>query len=122
MSELDTVEIESALKELTNATTQIRLAMIVTPDGLTLAYEGSIDDVENAGALCIELQLVCDKIMSELDGGQFREMFIRSNTSCVTILPIEDKGILACMTTTDINSRMMMHLTWKAVNKLDKLM
>ncbi len=119
---LDISQIEFTLKKLTDSISQIQLSMIVTPDGLILAYEGKVEDAENVAALCIELELVCDKITSQLDGGKMREMFIRSDTSSLTILPISNKGILACLTTTDINSRMMMHVTWKTVNQLDKMM
>ncbi len=119
---LDIAQIESTLKQLTGSIPQIQLSMIVTPDGLTLAYEGKVEDAENVGALCIELELICKKITLQLDGGQLKEMFIRSDTSSITILPITDKGILACLTSTDINSRMMMHVTWKTVNQLDKIM
>lgn len=122
MTTLETDKIEATLKQLTDSIPQIQLSMIVTPDGLILAYHGKVEDSENVGALCIELELVCNKIVSQLDDGNLKEMFIRSDRSSVTILPISDKGILACLTTTDINSRMMMHITWKAVNQLDKMM
>jgi len=118
-------EIESILKQLTESNPQILLSMIVSPDGFNLAHHGKVDDPENVGALYSELELICKKIMSELKSGRMKEMFIRSESACVTILPIceaEDKGILACMTTADINSRMMMHITWKAVNQLNKVM
>jgi len=118
---LDISQIESILKHLTDSIPQIKLSMIVSPDGLTLAYYGDVDDAENVGALCIELELICEKISTQLDGGKIRETFIRSDTSSVTILPIADKGILACLTSTDVNSRMMMHITWKAVDQLEKL-
>lgn len=119
---MDIDQIESILKQLTESIPQIELSAIVTPDGLILAFDGKVEDAENVGALCIELELVCNKITSQLDGGQLKEMFILSNTSCITILPISDKGILACITRTDVNSRMMMHITWKAVKQLDKVM
>ena len=118
---MDIPKIEAILKHLTDSIPQIKLSMIVTPDGLTLSYEGEVDDAENVGALCIELELICGKICSQLDNGQLKEMFIRSDKSSMTILPIENKGILACLTATDINSRMMMHVTWKAVEALEKI-
>jgi len=122
LSTLDIHQIESTLQQLTDSIPQIQLSMIISPDGLTIAYSGKVDDAENVGGLCIELQLVCNKITSELDGGQLKEVFMRSDRSATTILPISNKGILACLTTTDINSRMMMHITWKAVDRLDLLM
>lgn len=96
--------------------------MIISPDGLTLAYEGNVDDHERTGALYIELQLLCEKIMSELNYGNLEEMFIRSASGCVVMLPIRNKGILACMSTPDVNSGIMQLVTWKAVNKLNKAM
>jgi len=119
---LDIHQIESTLQELTDSIPQIQLSMIISPDGLTIAYSGKVDDAENVGGLCIELKLICNKITSELDGGQLKEVFIRSDKSATTILPISNKAVLACLTTTDINSRMMMHITWKAVDQLDQLM
>ncbi len=116
---MDISKIESTLSLLTNSISQMMLSMIITPDGLTLAYEGKVDDAENVGALCIELQLVCDKIMLQLEGGALKEIFIRSENHCVIILPIKDKGILACMTTTDVNSRIMTTIAWKAILQLE---
>ena len=118
---MDIPQIESIIKQLTDSVPQIQLSMIVTPDGLTLAYEGDVEDEENVGALCIELELICTKICSQLDGGKLRETFIRSDKSSITILPIANKGILACLTSTDINSRMMMHVVWKTVSQLEKI-
>lgn len=112
--------IDSVLKELNDVNSQILLSMVVTPDGLVLAYEGSVDNFEQVGALYIELQLICRKIMSELNCGELEEMFIRSKSGCVTLLPITDKGLLACMSTPDVNSSKMQMYTWKAVNRLSQ--
>lgn len=119
---MDIQQIESTLKSLNDSNQKILLSVIVSLDGLTLAYEGNVDEPERVGALYIELQLVCEKIMSELKYGKLEEMFIRSDSGCVTILPIVNKGILACMSTPDINSSAMQLVTWKAINKLNKIM
>lgn len=119
---MDISSIESTLKSLNDSNPQILLSMIVSPDGLTLAYEGAVDDSERVGALYIELQLICEKIMSELRYGNLEEMFIRSASGCVVIHPISNKGILACLSTPDVNSGLMQIVTWKAVNKLNKVM
>ena len=119
---MDIQKIESTLKSLNESNHKILLSMIISPDGLTIAYEGNVDESDRVGALYIELQLVCEKILSELKYGQFEEMFIRSGSGCVTILPILKKGILACMSTPDINSGTMQIVTWKAINKLNKIM
>lgn len=119
---MDIAQIESTLKELNGSNPQLLLSMIVSSDGLIIAYEGSVDESDKVGALYIELQLVCEKILSELNYGRFEEMFIRSESGCVTILPIPNKGILACMSTPDINSGTMQMVTWKAINRLNKFM
>ena len=119
---MDIQQIESTLASLLETNKQILLSMIVSPDGLTIAYEGNVDDSERVGALYIELQLVCEKIMSELKYGRLEEVFLRSESGCVTILPIRNKGILACLSTPDINSAAMQLITWKAINKLNKIM
>ncbi len=119
---MDIHEIESTLKLLNDSNPQILLSMIISPDGLALAYEGNVDDHERTGALYIELQLICEKIMSELDYGKVEEMFIRSASGCVVMLPIANKGILACMSTPNVNFSVMQLVTWKAVNKLSKVM
>jgi predicted regulator of Ras-like GTPase activity (Roadblock/LC7/MglB family) len=119
---LPATDLESILKELNETNPSILLSIIVSPDGLVIAHEGNVQDPDRVAALYIELQLVCDKIMAQLQYGQVEEMFIRSESGCVTILPIFDKGILACMSTPEVNSGMMQLITWKAVNKLAKVL
>lgn len=119
---LEEREINSVLKELNNTNHQVLLSMVITPDGLTLAYEGNVDDFEKVGALYIELQLTCRKIMSELKYGDLEEIFIRSKSGCIVLLPVVDKGLLACMSTPDMNSSKMQMVTWKAVNRLSKIL
>lgn len=119
---MDIPEIELTLKTLNDSNPQILLSMIISPDGLSLAHHGNVDDHERVGALYIELQLICEKIMSDLNYGAVEEMFIRSASGCVVILPVVDKGILACLSTPDVNSGTMQLVTWKAVNKLRKVM
>jgi predicted regulator of Ras-like GTPase activity (Roadblock/LC7/MglB family) len=119
---LEDITIESVLKELNDNNPQILLSMVITPDGLALAYEGNVDDFEKAGALYIELQLVCKKIISELNYGGLEEIFIRSESGCVVLLPIADKGLLACLSSLEINASKIQILTWKTINRLSRIM
>ena len=119
---MDEKGIDAVLEELNSSNPQILLSMVVTPDGLALAYRGNVDDFERVGALYIELQLVCRKIMAELNYGELEEMFIRSKSGCVVLLPIANKGLLACMSTPDVNSSKLQMFTWKSVNRLVELM
>lgn len=115
-------DISEVLKELNKSNDQILLSMVVSDDGLTLAHEGSVKDPDKFGASYIELELVAEKIMSDLEYGKFEEMFIRSGAGCVSIMPIFDKGVLACMSTPDITPGKIQMLTWKAINKLNNIM
>lgn len=115
-------DLELVLQELNRANPSILLSIVISPDGLVIAHEGKVQDADRVAALYIELQLVCGKIIDELQYGQVEEMFIRSSSGCVTILPIFDKGILACMSTPEVNSGVMQLVTWKAVNKLARLL
>jgi len=115
-------DIDSLLESLNRTNPQILLSMVISPDGLVVAYVGNVDDFEKVAALYIELQLVCRKIMSELTYGELEEMFIRSASGCVVLLPIADKGLLACMSTPDINASKMQMFTWKTVNRLAKIL
>lgn len=115
-------DLESVLQELNSANPNILLSIVVSPDGLVIAHEGNVQDADRVAALYIELQLVCGKIIDELQYGQVEEMFIRSSSGCVTILPVFEKAILACMSTPDVNSGMLQLVTWKAVNRLARLL
>ncbi|HEC19374.1 MAG TPA: hypothetical protein ENI97_08520 [Gammaproteobacteria bacterium] len=114
--------IDSVLEELNQSHPQILLSMVITPDGLALAYCGNVDDFERVGALYIELQLVCRKIMAELDYGDVEEMFVRSKSGCVMLLPVAEKGLLACLSSSDVNAAKMQMFTWQAVNKLSRIL
>jgi predicted regulator of Ras-like GTPase activity (Roadblock/LC7/MglB family) len=115
-------DINSVLKTLNNTNQQILMSMIISPNGLALSYEGNVDDFERVGALYIELQLVCRRIMLELNYGELEEMFIRSKSGCIVLQPISDKGLLACMSTPDVNFSKMQMFSWKAVNQLAQIM
>jgi len=119
---LEIEEINSTLKELNNSNPEILLSMLVSSDGFTIAHEGDVEDSDRVGALYIELQLVCNKIMSELQYDELEEMFIRSKSGCVTIMPIRDKGLIACMSTPKLNAGNLQILVWRAASKLSNIL
>lgn len=119
---MDTEDLSSALEALNQSSNQILLSMVVSNDGLTLAHVGSTHDPEKFGASYIELQLVADKIMSELEYGNVEELFIRSGAGCVSIMPIFDKGVLAVVSTPDLTAGKLQILTWKSIKKLNDIM
>lgn len=121
-AQLETEEIKAVLRELNNSNNQILLSMIVSSDGFTLAHEGDAIDPDKVAASYIELQIVAEKIMSGLEYGNLEEVFVRSGHGCIAIMPISDKGILACMSKPDLTSGTLQILTWKTINTLNKLM
>ena len=121
-AQLEAKDLKVVLKELNSSNNQILLSMVVSSDGLTLAHEGETTDPEKFGASYIELQLVAERIMSELEYGELEEIFVRSGAGCIAIAPIFDKGVLACMSTSDVTPGSLQIQTWKAINKLGKIM
>ncbi len=119
---METEDLKAVLNELNSSNNQILLSMIVSNDGFTLAHEGDAIDPDKVAASYIELQLVAEKIMSGLEYGKLEEVFVRSGQGCIAIMPISDKGLLACMSTPDLTPGTLQILTWKAINKLNKIM
>ena len=115
-------DLEAVLKELNSSNSEILLSMVVSSDGFTLAHVGDTVDPDKFGALHIELQLIAEKITSELEYGDLEEIFVRSGQGCISVMPITDKGVLACMSTPNITPGTLQILTWKAINKLGKIM
>jgi predicted regulator of Ras-like GTPase activity (Roadblock/LC7/MglB family) len=119
---LETEDLIAVLKELNQSNDQILLSMVVSNDGLTLAHEGNTQDPDKFSASYIELELVADKVMSELEYGKLEELFIRSAAGCVSIMPIFNKGVLAVMATPDVTPGKLQIVTWKAINQLNNIM
>ncbi len=119
---METNDLQAILKELNDANSQILLSMVVSSDGFTLAHEGEAVDLDKFSASHIELQLIAEKITSELEYGELEEIFVRSKRGCISVMPIADKGVLACMSTPDITPGTLQILTWKAISKLGKVM
>ena len=119
---METKDLEEVLTELNSSNDQILLSLVVSNDGLTLAHVGNTIDPEKFGASYIELQLIAEKIMAELESGKVEELFIRSGTGCVSIMPIFNHGVLACMSTPDVTPGKLQISTWKVINRLNDIM
>ena len=61
---------------------------------------------------------ICEKAINEVDYANVREIFIRSESGCVCLLPIETRGYLACMSTPKINSTKLQLLTLRTINRV----
>lgn len=110
--------IRIVLEELHQSCDEILVSMVTTQDGLAIAHKGSIADPDHFGAYFAELQRVCEKVVNEVNYANVREIFIRSESGCVCLLPIENKGYLACMSTPKINSTKLQLLTLRTINRV----
>jgi len=111
-------KINVVLEDLHQSCDEILVSMVTTQDGLAIAYKGRIEDPDYFGAYFAELQRVCEKVINEVDYANVREVFIRSESGCVCLLPIETKGYLACMSTPKINSTKLQLLTLRTINRV----
>ena len=113
---------ETILRQLNQSHADIRLSMVVTPDGLVLAWAGDSDDPDLSGALYIELQLACRRILSELGCGLEEEVFVRSRDGCLCLRPLGEKGLLACLAQAQTSDTRLRMLTWKAASRLQPVL
>lgn len=111
-------KITAELEQLHQSCEEILVSMVTTEDGLAIAHKGSIQDPDHFGAYFAELQRVCEKVINEVDYTNVREIFIRSESGCVCLLPIESRGYLACMSTPKINSTKLQLLTLRTINRV----
>lgn len=115
-------EVKEVLQRLNGMSPDILLSMVISTDGLVIAHQGQVEDPDHFGAYFVEMQLVCEKIIGELRYGGVEEIFIRSQSGCVTVLPILERGYLACMSTPNLNSNLFQMLAWKFVREIHWLL
>ena len=104
--------------ELHDSCPEILVSMVTSKDGFEIAHRGNIADPDLFGAYFAELQRLCEKVINEVDYHNVKEIFIRSESGCICLLPIEDKGYLACMSTPQINSTKLQLLTLRTINRV----
>ncbi|WP_100640996.1 roadblock/LC7 domain-containing protein [Marinobacter salexigens] len=117
---MPTAKIDEQLSLLCQRASEIKLCMVVSSDGLVIAHHGNVSEPDLFGAYFLELNVVCEKILTELKYDSIEEIYIRSKSGAVTLLPIFDKGFLACLSSADINAGKIQILTWKYVNRISE--
>lgn len=115
---LSTSQIQAQLDEFCNLSDDLHVCMVVSSDGLVIAHQGNVRDPDLFGAYFFELQVVCEKIIAELDCEGISEIYIRSRTGSVTLFPIFDKGYLACLSSVNMNAGKVQILAWKYVQRM----
>jgi predicted regulator of Ras-like GTPase activity (Roadblock/LC7/MglB family) len=93
-----TEELDSILKELHSVCLEIQLSMIATQDGLTMASLGTVVEPDQVGAMCSELQTVCDKTAFQLEQGILDQMLLKCSDGYLLLTTAGEHAILAIMT------------------------
>ena len=115
---MSVAKIEAMLAQLAGESAELLVCMVVSSDGLVIAHHGNVKDPDVFGAYFFELKVVCEKIIVELECADITEIYIRSKTGAVTLLPIHDKGYLACLSSVNINAGKVQILSWKYAQKI----
>lgn len=98
-----TEELNGILEELHAASSEIQLSMIATRDGLTMASLGTVLDPDQVGAMCSELQAVCDKAASQLQQGVLEQMLLKCSNGHLLLTTAGEHAVLAVMTRPNTN-------------------
>lgn len=105
---------------LCQRSSDIRLCMVVSADGLVIAHHGEVSEPDLFGAYFLELEVVCAKILAELKYDGIEEIYLRSKSGAITLFPIFDNGFLACLSSVNMNAGKAQILAWKYVNKISE--
>ena len=97
MSTGGTEELNTILNDLHKVCMEIQLSMIATRDGLTMTSLGAVIDPVQVGAMCSELQAVCDKAASQLQQGELEQMLLKSSRGYLLLTTAGDHAVLAVM-------------------------
>jgi predicted regulator of Ras-like GTPase activity (Roadblock/LC7/MglB family) len=97
---------------------EIVLSMVITEEGLDVAHYGNVGDADHFSAYLLELKLVSQKILNELQLEGVEEIYIRSKSGCISLLPIFEKGYLACLSTPSLGSTKLMMYAYKFINRI----
>lgn len=98
-----TEELNSILQDMQSVCLDIQLSMIATTDGLTMASLGTVLDPVQVGAMCSELQTVCNKTANELQQGILEQMLLKCSGGYMLVTTAGDHAVLAIMTKPSIN-------------------
>lgn len=107
MSTGGTEELNDILDDLHSVCMEIQLSMVATLDGLTMASVGAVVDPVQVGAMCSELQTVCDKAAKQLQQGVLEQMLLKSSKGYLLLTTAGDHAVLAVMAKPNSNLGMV---------------
>jgi len=120
MSTGGTEELNTILDDLHQVCLEIQLSMIATRDGLTMASLGAVIDPVTVGAMCSELQAVCDKTALQLQQGELEQVLLRSSRGYLLLTTAGDHAVLAIMAKPESNLGMIFIESQRAANAIQK--
>lgn len=92
-----TEELNDILEDLHGVCQDIQLSMVATRDGLTMSSLGTVIDPDQVGAMCSELQSVCDKTAKQLEQGMLQQMLLMCSQGYLLLTTAGDHAVLAVM-------------------------
>jgi hypothetical protein len=122
MSTGGTEELNLILDDLHGACMEIQLSMIATRDGLTMTSQGTVLDPDQVGAMCSELQTVCDKTAHQLEQGELQQMLLKCSRGFLLLTTAGDHAVLSVMAKPDSNLGMIILETQRAANAIKALL
>lgn len=91
-------QINSLVKQLTNTTPDLEGAALIDHDGLMIAAALSSDvDEDSMAAMSAALLGLGERIVSELERGQFQMVMLRGTDGLVILVNAGDNGVLAAL-------------------------
>lgn len=103
-----TETLQAILQDLNTASSDIRLSMVVSGDGLTMATLGEIDDADRAGAMCAALLALCRSTVSDLQRSEVQQLLVTGNEGCMLLTAAGPQAMLAVLARPHANLGLLM--------------
>jgi uncharacterized protein len=99
----ETGALQDILAGLNAACADIRLSLVVSSDGLTMATLGHVDDADRAGAMCAALLNLCRSTTLDLQRGAAEQVLVTGDGGAMLLTAAGPQAMLAALARTDTN-------------------
>jgi len=90
-----TEALQAILKDLNACSGDIRLSMVISGDGLTMATLGEVDDADRTGAMCAALLTLCRSTGMDLQHSDVEQVLVTGSEGCMLLIAAGPQAILA---------------------------
>jgi predicted regulator of Ras-like GTPase activity (Roadblock/LC7/MglB family) len=90
-----TEALQAILKDLNACSGDIRLSLVISGDGLTMATLGEVEDADRAGAMCAALLTLCRSTSMDLQHSEVEQALVTGNEGCMLLIAAGPHAILA---------------------------